>query len=155
MRWLLGAAVLTATLIGCSAQPLRVSAAGSSDPSVLEACQRLAAQLPEQVADQPRREVTPAEGLGAAWGDPAIVLSCRVPAPAGFDRVASCTSVNGVDWFIPAEQLEAGGDLTMTVVNREVHVQAQLPATYLPPATALADLSDPVKRALEPTGHCY
>ena len=122
---------------------------------VPEACTELAARLPAAVADQGRRDVTPADAAGAAWGDPAITLVCGVDEPAGFDDVATCLTVNGVDWYVPTEQLEAQSDLTMTVVNREVAVEVELPAAYFPPATALADLSGPVEESIPATDECF
>ncbi len=155
-------ALLTPTLAGCSngpdagdppadaPVPLDVDTA---DPPA--ACTELLARLPLAVADQARRDVTPADAPGAAWGDPPITLECGVDEPAGFTDVASCLTVNGVDWYIPTEQLEAQGDLTMTTVNREVSVEVQLPTAYFPPATALADLSTPVRRSIPATDECF
>ncbi len=136
---------------GCSrAIPLEVV---ELDEETAAACARLVDALPEQVADQDRREVD-TRGIGAAWGDPAIVLLCGVPAPESFEPTSMCTTVDGVDWFIPEEQLEAQGDLVMTVVNRQQHVEVRLPSEYWPPATALADLSSTIAEAFEPTGSC-
>ena len=45
-----------------------------------EACEELVAALPDSVSDQPRRD-TEGNPLGAAWGDPAIVLRCGVGVP--------------------------------------------------------------------------
>jgi hypothetical protein len=120
-------------------------------------CHRLLDSLPETVADQSARDVEPADAWGAAWGDPAIVLTCGGSAPRGFGRASSCTTVNGVDWYIPEDQLDPGGapsDVTMTTVHRAAYVTVRLPAEYWPPATALADLSGAVKAAIPRTGHC-
>jgi Protein of unknown function (DUF3515) len=119
------------------------------------ACKELLARLPVAVADQGRRDVTPADAPGAAWGDPPITLVCGVGVPEGFDNVASCLTVSGVDWYIPTEQLEARGDLTMTTVKRAVNVEVHLPAAYFPPATTLADLAAPIRKSLPRTGHCF
>jgi len=118
------------------------------------ACERLLDALPETVVDQPRRPVVPADALAAAWGDPAIVLRCGVTRPSGFDRASSCVTVDDVDWFIPEEQLEEPGDLTMTTVKREQHVEVVVPEEHWPPGTALADLSEVVGGAIPPLGQC-
>jgi hypothetical protein len=149
-------AVAACTLTACSSGPIDV---GASRPPEDEqaACRALLDALPRRVADQPAREVQPKGGWGAAWGDPPIVLTCGVPAPHGFGRASSCTTVNGVDWYIPEDELKAGGapsDLTMTTVNRAAGVQVRMPADYWPPATTLADLSSAVRAALPRTGHC-
>ena len=113
-------------------------------------------RLPAAVADQGRRQVVPQGAPGAAWGaDPPITLVCGVEEPAGFTSVATCLTVSGVDWYIPTEQLEAQGDLTMTTVNREVSVEVRLPAAHFPPATALADLARPVRRSIPATDECF
>ena len=132
-------------------QPVRLKAVPRTVPAV---CTELLARLPAAVADQGRRGVSPRGAPGAAWGDPAITLVCGVEEPPGFDDVASCLTVNGVDWYIPTEQLEAQGDLTMTAVNRQVSVEVRLPAAYFPPATTLVDLARPVRQSIPATGAC-
>ena len=146
-----------ALLVGCSSDlgPVEVDAPPPA-PQDRDPCRRLLGSLPELVADQEARSVAPDDALAAAWGDPAIVLTCGVGRPEGFKRISTCTTVNGVDWFIPEEQLDVSEpvDLTMTTVNREQYVEVRLPAEYWPPATALADLSGPVARSIETTGAC-
>jgi hypothetical protein len=124
------------------------------DASGRAACGRLLDELPNKVADQLRRPVVPADALAAAWGDPAIVLRCGVTRPAGFDRASSCVTVDEVDWFIPEEQLERPGDLTMTTVKREQHVEVVVPEEHWPPGTTLADLSDVVRGAIPRLSQC-
>ena len=125
------------------------------EPNAARSCAALVETRPEQVADQPRRDVEPADVPGAAWGDPAIELVCGVPKPEGFTRTSICTTVDDVDWYVPEEQLEQQGDLVMTLVNREQYVEVRMPAEYWPPATTLADLGPAVSSALEATGSCY
>ena len=155
-------ALLATLLVGCSAEP-PADDPSAGDPVPLDvpagvvprACTELLARLPAAVADQGRRDVTPDSAPGAAWGVPPITLVCGVAEPAGFDDVASCLTVSGVDWYIPTEQLEAQGDLTMTAVNREVGVEVQLPAAYFPPAATLADLAPAVRRSIPKTDECF
>ena len=119
-------------------------------------CRNLLSALPDHVADQPARTVEPDHAWGAAWGDPPIVLTCGVAAPDGFRRTSSCTTVDGVDWFIPEKQLEASAprELTMTTVNRAQYVQVRMPADYWPPATTLADVSTVIRSVVQKTGAC-
>jgi Protein of unknown function (DUF3515) len=141
---------------GCSAGAVHIDASRPS-AAAQGPCRRLLGSLPAQVADQSARKVEPTDAWGAAWGDPPIVLTCGGAAPRGFGRASTCTTVNGVDWYLPEDQLEPGGapsDVTMTTVHRAAYVQVRLPAEYWPPATALADLSAAVKAAVPPTGHC-
>jgi hypothetical protein len=120
------------------------------------ACEELLAALPQSIAGVERRDTEPEGAYGAAWGDPPIVLTCGGSTPTDFDATSACTTVNGVDWFIPQEQLETSDaiDRTMTAVNREPQVQVRLPAAYWPPATTMADLSGPVTEHTERTGRC-
>jgi Protein of unknown function (DUF3515) len=156
-RQVLVSAAAMALLHGCSSDPGAVEI-GAQTPAAddQDACRTLLDALPDQVADQPVRPVEPEDGWGAAWGDPAIVLTCGGPPPEGFRRTSSCTTVNGVDWFVPDEQLETteATDLTMTTVHREQFVEVRMPAEYWPPAATLADLSASVSRSIEATGAC-
>ena len=147
---------LVALTAGCADDRVELSATDPADlePAAERACTALLDALPETLADQPRRPVDPPDALGAAWGDPAIILRCGGPRPAGFTRASTCLTVNDVDWFIPEEQLDARQELTMTAIHREVYVEVELPVDHWPPATALADLADPVRTSLERRGRC-
>jgi hypothetical protein len=119
------------------------------------ACLQLIRALPRTVADQPARGVVPDDGWGAAWGDPAIVLTCGSTPPEGYDRTSSCTTVDGVDWYLPEDELDGDSkEVTMTTVNRAQYVRVLLPADYWPPATTLVDLAAPVRKTVHRTGRC-
>jgi hypothetical protein len=117
-------------------------------------CRTLLDHLPAKVAGQSRRDDDATWAAG--WGDPPITLTCGVPRPSGFVAGSPCTTVNGVDWFIPQDQLNSSVpvDLTLTAIYREVYLQVELPKDYWPPATALADLSGVVKSRDPAAGHC-
>ncbi|HET6563025.1 MAG TPA: DUF3515 domain-containing protein [Marmoricola sp.] len=119
-----------------------------------EACRSLLDDVPDTVADLPARAVTPADGWGAAWGDPAIVLRCGVDLPEGFDAVAACTTVNGVDWYLPDTPPEDEGAVTITTVHREPLVELRLPSEHWPPAAAMVDLAGTVREHTDRTGRC-
>jgi hypothetical protein len=111
------------------------------------ACEALVEALPAEVSDQPRRE-TDGNPLGAAWGDPAIVLRCGVGAPRGFDRFSRCEVANGLGWFVPEEQVQDQDlDVVMTTVERSPRVEVTVPAEYRPPPAVMVDLADAI------TGH--
>jgi len=57
-------------------------------------CTALLKRLPEQVLDR-RRTSLDVTGA-AAWGDPAIVLRCGVPAPG---PSGNCLVINGQEWI--------------------------------------------------------
>lgn len=121
-----------------------------------EACTDLLRALPSSLEDQERREVSPEAALAAVWGDPAIVLRCGVPEPAEFELASPCLSVDGVDWFVPGDELQApeGPEVLLYVVERLVTIEVTLPVEYGPPAALLADLSAPVQQQVPATGRC-
>ena len=120
------------------------------------ACEHFLAALPAELAGQKSRTVTPADALGAAWGDPAFTVTCGVGVPQGFDRLAGCTQVNGVGWFVPEDEAHGGRDATFTAVGYRPRVALRVPADYQPEggAAALAQLAAPVRQQLELVDRC-
>jgi hypothetical protein len=121
------------------------------------ACARILAALPDSLAGEGRRTVTPRDAPGAAWGDPAMVLTCGVDRPAEFDEFATCVEANGVDWFVPAEQVEDDSlDVTFSTAGYRPVVQLNVPAEYRPEggAAALAELAKPLRKRLETVQPC-
>jgi hypothetical protein len=119
------------------------------------ACQEFLDAAPEQLADQPRRDVN-GSGYAAAWGDPAIVLRCGVPLPDDY-ATAPCVTRNGIGWSIPEDQTEGlGTDVEMTLAFRSLVVQVHLPERYRPngPMNVMADLDSAVRKHTTGTGHC-
>ena len=109
------------------------------------ACTSLVEALPDHVSDQGRRD-TKGSPLGAAWGDPAIVVRCGVGRPDGYDRFAGCQTVNGVDWFVPERMVtDQGLDVVLTTIGRTPAVELTVPAELRPPAAALVDVATAVK----------
>ena len=132
---------------------------GSPDVTGAEraACEHFLAALPAELAGQKSRTVTPAGALGAAWGDPAFTVTCGVGVPQGFDRLAGCTQVNGVGWFVPAEQVEDDSrDVTFSTAGYRPIVELRVPAEYRPEggAAALAELAKPLRKRLELVQAC-
>jgi hypothetical protein len=144
-----------AALTSCSGGAVELDAEPPQGAAA-EACADLLEALPDQVADQPAREVEPDTAPGAAWGDPPIVLTCTDEPPAGFGRTSTCTTANGVDWYLPEEQVtvEEVGKVTMTTVHREAFVRVELPPEHWPPATTMVDLAEAISENLEATGRC-
>ena len=120
------------------------------------ACEHFLAALPAELAGQKSRTVTPAGALGKAWGDPAFTVTCGVGVPEGFDRLAGCTQVNGVGWFLPEDEAQGGRDATFTAVGYRPRVALRVPADYQPEggAAALAQLAAPVRQQLELVDRC-
>ena len=118
------------------------------------ACDALVKALPDRVSDQDRREIS-GNPLAVAWGDPAIVLRCGVPEPAGYHKFASCQTVNDLDWFVPDETSDDQGlDVVLTTLGREPRVEIVVPAQYRPPVAAMVDVGDAVKAHTDVVRRC-
>lgn len=122
------------TLAGCSAGPVTIDAPEMSSAESA-ACRDLVTNVPEVLAGQDRRQLSGDTNLGAAWGDPAIVLTCGVPEPADFTETSTCIEANGVGWYVPDSVLlsdDESLDVTMTAVGFRPRVQVLLPGDYRP-----------------------
>jgi len=105
------------------------------DPTGAAICADVMGDLPETVLDQGRRTVEPGR-LSAAWGKPAIVLRCGVPAPPTLTDTSECLEINGVGWFGE----EATGGTIYTTIGRATFVEVSVPAEYPLGSGALVDL---------------
>ncbi|WP_216658892.1 DUF3515 domain-containing protein [Nocardioides sp. zg-1230] len=124
-----GAALAALALAGCSSTPTIDS--GDLSGSDLAACESLVADLPDTLAGQERREVEPADALGAAWGDPAYVLTCGVPEPDDYEPTAECNVIDGVGWYVPDDQLsDLSVDATPIALSLRPYVEVSVPADY-------------------------
>nr|WP_091182549.1 DUF3515 domain-containing protein [Microlunatus flavus] len=137
-------AVVVLVLAGCGKVAVEEP---TPDAATAQVCGAVMAALPERVLDQGRRSVEPGV-LSAAWGKPAIVLRCGVPAPPGLGPYSDCVEVNGVGWYSE----DAQGGTIFTTIGRPAFVELSVPTAYAPESGALADLSaavsahDPVTR---------
>ena len=153
MRGVVVSALAILTLAACS------GAVDVDSPDIdartRAACARFLDKVPEKVGDQERRKVEPDDAPAAAWGDPAIVVTCGVGMPKDFDRFSPCQEVNGIGWYIPDEALyDEVSDVQMTTIGIEPAVRIDLPAEYRPPAAVLVEVSDVVKETLTQTRRC-
>jgi hypothetical protein len=141
-------------LAGCGGGPVEITPPSATDRA---ACDALAAALPERLADLPAVEFTPADADGGAWGDPAITLTCGVPAPAGFGPASTCITADGVDWFASdKETSDNDSDITLTAVTLKPRVALHVPAKYRggTSAAALTDLAAPLTSTLTVGTRC-
>ncbi len=139
-------------LAGCGKEPVSIEHTAPS-PEDAARCQALVKALPDALSDQDRRLVSPAAALGAAWGDPPIVLTCGGdwPIPA----TAACQEVDGVGWYVPEDAFDdQSADVLMTSIGFEPVVQVELPADYRPPASAMVELAPAIKKSLKVTTPC-
>ncbi|MCW2765327.1 MAG: hypothetical protein JWO11_1286 [Nocardioides sp.] len=129
----------------------------SLSAGVQSTCRAFLDDVPRTLADEQSRPVSPDGALGAAWGDPAITLTCGVSVPDDFDKFAFCQETNGVGWFIPDTQLEdESSDVTFTALGYRPIVQVHLPSTYRPDGAAAvpAQLAAAVKANLKLVRPC-
>jgi hypothetical protein len=150
-----------AALTACSAGPVEIDAPDLADADAA-ACERFVDDLPETLAGEDRRETSGDTAYGAAWGDPAIVVTCGVDEPADFDDTATCVQVDSAGWFVPDDVLEAASngdqdvDVTATELNHRPRVELRLPADYRPDGftNATGALTKLIERDLEKTSRC-
>ncbi|MEV0270925.1 MAG: DUF3515 family protein [Hamadaea sp.] len=128
-------AVLTGVLVFAMGMPGDTSEqpnATATGPVTVEArplderatvvCRALVAKLPDRVRDSARRAVTAGPEQNAAYGEPALVVSCGVPAPT-FPSTDDVWLLNGVCWHAT----EAAGSTVWQTVDREIPVQVSVP----------------------------
>lgn len=98
-------------------------------------CADVAVRLPDEVADQARRDTT-AQATGA-WGNPAsVLLWCGEQAPG--PTTAACVSVNGIDWIV--DETDAPR-YRFTTFGREPTVSVVVDNEVVSGSTVLTDLS--------------
>ncbi len=135
----LGAAA--AALSGCSsAVEVTVPGAGGG-----EACAAAGAQWPATVSGMARRDTSPSSPAVAAWGDPAVIARCGVPAPA--PTSTECVEVDGVGW-IP-EPLSDG--TRFTSFGTDPALEVLVPSAYAPEPLLLPAFA-PAARTLPDNG---
>ncbi len=141
-------------LTGCSSGPPEID---TPELSAVDArtCRDLVDDLPGTLAGEEQVETTGDTAYGAAWGDPAIVLTCGV-GPADLSESPPCAEVDGVGWLVPPDELAGDRDATFTADGYRPRIRLEVPDDYLPEggASALAELAEPVKQHLEKVERC-
>jgi hypothetical protein len=124
--------------------PLAVPVPPGLDTSAA-ACRTLAARLPTTLRDLAGRPVRPASVRTRAWGEPAVVLRCGVPRPAGYSLTAkNLFGINGVTWYVQ----QSPGRSVFTAVDRGVYVEVTVPSAY--DSAPVAALSTVVNQVFAP-----
>ena len=123
--------------------PVEVPAPTTSlAPGLRDACTALLAALPEEIdPGVRRRSVEGGDGRTAAWGDPAVVLRCGVPAP---DRPDPPAQVNGVLWAVR----DIGAGFRWTTEQFAAPVAVEVPDAYENGAELVNPLAEPLLRSL-------
>jgi hypothetical protein len=154
--------LLGLTAAGCSAGPVEIDAPRLSAADA-RACRDLVAALPRTLAGQPRRDLSGDTAYGAAWGDPAIVLTCGWGVPSGFGEASTCIQVDRTGWYVPDEVIDEmlrdnqDVDVAMTEMNYRPRVHVLLPADYRPDGftNTTAALADVIAAHLQRVGRCH
>jgi len=127
--------------------------ATSPPPAEAARCESLVDALPNTISSQDRRMVSPAAALGAAWGDPAIVLTCG--GSWELPEAINCQEVDGVDWWAPESQIaDQSADVVLTTVGYSPAIRVMVPASYRPPTAVMGDLAPAIKATLEHPQPC-
>jgi hypothetical protein len=115
------------------------------------ACEALVDDLPDTLAGELRRPVDPDDALGAAWGDPAYVLTCGVPEPSDYEPTAECNVIKGVGWYVTDDQLsDMRVDVTPIALTHTPYVELLVPSRYRTKGIdrALAELAPVIEEHL-------
>ncbi|WP_370893949.1 DUF3515 family protein [Janibacter sp. GXQ6167] len=141
-RALAAVLLVVATATGCSGAVEVAVPDAASDP----ACAQAAAEWPTTIDGHDQVETDPASPALRAWGDPAIIARCGVPALT--PTTDPCVGVNGVDWV--AEDLSDGTRLT--TYGRDPAIEVLVPSDYGSAAMIAVDFEKAAK-ALPKNGH--
>jgi hypothetical protein len=113
--------LLTGALSGCSSVQVAVPVdAGSA------ACRIAAAHWPKTVGGQPLAPTSSSSDAVRAWGEPAIIARCGLPAIG--PTTDTCLNVSGIDWV--AHQLTDG--VRFTTYGRSPAIEVLVPSAYKP-----------------------
>ncbi|MEV0910864.1 DUF3515 domain-containing protein [Streptomyces hokutonensis] len=114
---------------------------GAADVKI---CRSLYGALPDSLDGLRRRTVTPKSELTAAWGNPAVVLTCGIPRPEKMsDPNADAGTVEGVNWLMENSR---DGSYRCTTTYRKVYVQVYLPEKRAHDVNTLMQLAKPIKK---------
>ena len=107
-------------------------------------CTQLLGALPITLTDLAGRPARSSWTYVAAWGQPAIVLRCGVPRPAGLTpgSSAQAIAVDGVSWLPVAQRAVT----IWTAVDRAAYIEVTVPKSYAQPP--LAPIADAIAKAL-------
>ena len=157
-----GAAAAACLLLltgGCGDDPVRIDAPDLSGADAA-ACKAFVADLPDTLDGKERVDVTGDTAYGAAWGDPAIVLTCGVGVPDGLTDSSTCVQMDTTGWFVPDRVLLSDDDsldVTTTELNYRPRVELVVPGDYRPEGftNSIGAIGKVVAQDLRRTGRCH
>jgi hypothetical protein len=147
---------LLLVLGGCGDEPVSISSPDVG-PAARVTCEQFLADLPSRLAGEQERALARDSALGAAWGEPPIVLTCGGERPDEFDRFSSCVEANGVGWFVPPRaEADQSATATLTAAGYRPVVRVTVPGDYRPEgiSAVMAELAAPVKAHLRLVDRC-
>jgi hypothetical protein len=147
---------LLLAVAGCADGPVSIPT-NDAGPAAAAVCEQFLADVPSELAGERKRALVRNGALGAAWGDPAIVLTCGGELPDDFDRFSECVEANGVGWFVPADaEKDQSATAVLTAAGYRPVVQVSVPGDYRPEgvASVLAQLAAPVEEHLKLVEPC-
>jgi Protein of unknown function (DUF3515) len=128
---------------GCSGQASPVAVTLPTTSASATACAALATALPSSLEGRHRRTTSPASGRVTAWGSPAVVLRCGVPAVT--TDTGDQVTINGIGWRTPGEE----GDMVLwTTTGLAPAVELSVPSSVTDQENLLTDLATALTTAL-------
>lgn len=104
------------------------------------ACTAASEHWPQEILDEAPRETEPSDPTVIAWGEPAIVARCGMPALDPTEN--QCIVVNGIDWV--AEDL--GDGTSLTTFGRTPAIQVIVPEEHGPAPLLLPAFAEAAKQ---------
>lgn len=104
------------------------------------ACQGASEHWPDEVGGLAPAETDPTDPTVAAWGDPAVIARCGMPALGPTEN--QCVVVNGIDWV--AEDL--GDGTRLTTFGRTPAIEVLVPEDHGPGPLLLPAFSEAAKQ---------
>jgi hypothetical protein len=125
--------------------PVTVTAPPAGSAATERTCARVLGALPTALGGRSARPVTAAPDRVVAWGNPAVVLRCGVPAVTVPPDTNKQFEISGVRWLAAAR----GSVVLFTTTDRTVPVEVTVPATTAAnPADAIAELSPAIGKTI-------
>jgi Protein of unknown function (DUF3515) len=154
-RWMPVAAVAAAAVVGLGGAAYGYAQSRNAPVAIPAAklagseCAGLINSLPKTVDGKNSRDTTPRSDFTAAWGNPAVTLSCGVPRPDALDPTSPNFNLNnddtpwidGVAWI----GVNGNGGVLYTTTERDVFIQVWCPSKgEMGPEGAGMDTADPL-----------
>lgn len=142
--------------------PLLLTACGGTEviaAPVLEGrtattCQQILADLPAEILGVSMHSSS--HDSQVQWGDPSLVLTCGVEQSTDVEAWSACSTFDGVQWYINAEQAEdPEADVTIETLGTDPIVRVDVPLDVRPQFdTVVAEIAPALKKHLAVVNRC-